>query len=283
MTPLEIGSDLAGSVRLPAHFCGVYGLMPTAGIVSSAGHISELPGRPPALPLATTIGPMARNLDDLELGLSVTAERLRLHEGPLPTPDVKGLRLACATAFPDAPISKEIAAAVADLAARLDRDGASVAEALPDVDFRSQGRIRAAMVNMLREVADGETERPGPLLADWLYLLEQRREFVSAWDHLLAEVDALLCPVAMIPAFPHAATGSDLDVDGTPVGYWSLGRYLTPFNLVGAPAIAMPLALSRGGLPIGLQLVGARHSDRRLLAVARAIAPYTVGFVRPPD
>ena len=86
----------------------------------------------------------------------------------------------------------------------------------------------------------------------------------------------------MVPAFPHTTSKSDLNVDGSAVGYWSLGRYLTPFNLVGAPAIAMPLAMSRDGLPIGLQIVGARGDDRWLLAVARAIEPFTVGFQPPP-
>ena len=136
------------------------------------------------------------------------------------------------------------------------------------------------MVNLLRRASSSDSDPA--FLVDWLRLLNTRRAFVRAWDDFLSNVDALLCPVAMIPAFPHTQTGSELNVDAELVGYWSLGRYLTPFNLVGAPAIVMPLSLSHDGLPIGLQVVGVRRSDRRLLAVARAIEPYTIGFLRPP-
>jgi amidase len=281
MTSLEIGSDLAGSLRLPAHFCGVYAMMPSHGTVSTVGHMSDLPERLGGLRLATSIGPMARSLGDLELALSVIATNQHMDPGAAVTPELRHLRLAFASRFPGAPVATEIADAVTDLASRLERDGAVITECLPDVDFRDQGRTRTNLIDALRRASD-PAHQPAPRLADWLRILDKRAEFVEAWDDLLREADAFLCPVAMVPAFPHTTSKSDLNIDGSAVGYWSLGRYLTPFNLVGAPAIAMPLAMSRDGLPIGLQIVGARGDDRWLLAVARAIEPFTVGFQPPP-
>lgn len=270
MTPLEIGSDLAGSIRLPAHMCGVYGLKPTRGLVPTASHIPDLPGEPDRMRAITVIGPMARDLDDLERALGIIADAPSF--GPRPAPVRLGaLRLAWAAHIPHAPLADEIAAAIARLASTLEGEGVAISEALPPIDFRAQGRAFVAMT-MAVHIVEGPGPESAPLAAG----------FVAAWDAFFEEYDALLCPVAMCTAFAHVRTGSDLMVDGVARPYWHLGRYLTPFSLSGHPALAMPLSLDLTGLPIGLQVVTRRGGDNRLLAIGRALLPFTSGFVRPP-
>src|SRR5690606_33767929 len=120
----------------------------------------------------TTVGPMARNLDDLELALSVIAKPDRLNPNVLPAPSIKSLRLAFATSFPDTVVSGDIASAVVALVARLEQDGASLTNTLPSVDFREQGRTRTAMVNLLRRASSSDSDPA--FLVEWLRLLNTR-------------------------------------------------------------------------------------------------------------
>jgi len=112
--------------------------------------------------------------------------------------------------------------------------------------------------------------------------LATRDRIVSALDAFLAGFDAWMLPVSAVPAFPHMRSGKSLEVDGVPVPYTTaVGSYAAPFNLTGSPAVVVPAGHSAGGLPIGVQLVGARWNDDRLLAVAERVAEI-LGPFRPP-
>jgi amidase len=278
MTPLEVGSDFAGSLRIPAHFCGVYSLKPTAQRVSMHGHIPDLPGAVRTDRFMWSIGPLARSLDDLALAVRIIA-------GPdghdpdvapfvwqgLPAPELADVRLALAQTFPGVPVSNAIRDVVTHLATELDRLGARVEEHLPDVDFKEQARLRVELAEMERVVAFPNEVSPPPTLAGYLTGLQRRDATIAHWERFFEEWDALLCPVAMTTAFPHCETGAPILVEGAEVNYWRVIGHCAPFNLTGHPAVVMPAGRDADGLPIGVQLVGRRWGEEHLLAVAQRI------------
>ena len=121
-------------------------------------------------------------------------------------------------------------------------------------------------------------------LAAYLTALDRRDGLIAAWEGFLEDVDVLVLPSAMSTAFPHADEYGAVDIDGLEVGYLEHGGLLTFANLAGLPALAVPASLGRDGLPIGVQLVGPRWSDGRLIAIARACEESQVlpGFRVPP-
>jgi amidase len=126
-----------------------------------------------------------------------------------------------------------------------------------------------------------EQERP-TTLAHYLEALHRRDQSIIAWEQFFDEWDVLLCPPSMVTAFPHCETGTPLHVDGQEVVYWMVSAHGTVFNYTGHPAVVLPYKLDRDGLPIGVQLVGKRWNEARLLGMARALSEVTGAFQRPP-
>ena len=290
LVPLDIGSDIGGSIRIPAHFCGVYGLKPTEHRVSLVGHIPGLPGSPRAARIMGVIGPLARQIDDLELAFRIIAGPdgrdtdvppvpLKF-EDPLP---FQGLRIAWTPTFPGVPAAEEIREATGSLAAELARLGSRVEERLPEVDFAQQRALFWELVNYVITVFQPQPEGAVPIsLASYLKALDKRDSFIIAWEHFFDNWDALLCPVAITTAFEHWPPEAPFIIDGEQVPYWGMINYCCPFNLTGHPAIVIPLAQDRDGLPIGVQIVGHRWGEERLLAIARTLSQITGGYRRPP-
>ena len=135
---------------------------------------------------------------------------------------------------------------------------------------------------MMLGAAQPEKDEPPPSLADYFAALQKRDRSIIAWEKFLSQWDALLCPVSMTTAFSHCEAGTPLRVDGRDEDYWMVAGHGALFNYSGHPAIAMPCGLDGDGLPIGVQLVGKRWSELRLLAVAQALSPLGGGFRRPP-
>ena len=237
MTPFDIGTDLSASIRIPAHFCGVFGLKPTEQRVPLTGLLPGLPG-PRSVRIMSCIGPMARTVEDLALLYSIIAgpDGRDTEVQPVPVDEVpqlelKQLRIAFAPTFPGFPVAAEIREAIEELAQQLGTLCAAVEEAtLPQVDFN--------------------------------------QELMSAGE--------------LIGMIPHCETGSPLQVDGQEVIYWMVSGHGTLFNYTGHPAVVLPYKLDHDGLPIGVQLVGKRWDEARLLAMAKAISEVTGAFQRPP-
>jgi amidase len=289
MTPFDVGTDLSGSIRIPAHFSGVFGLKPTENRVSSVGLI---PGLPPtrSVRIMSCIGPMARTVEDLELLYAILAgpDGRDTEVQPVPVEVVPGLtlkdlRIAFAPTFTGIPVAAEVREAIEELAARLDPLCAAVEEAaLPPLDFGQDLASAGALIGMMTGVFQpGETEQP-ITLARYLEALHRRDQSIIAWERFFQSWDALLCPPSMVTAFPHCEPGSPLDVDGQPVTYWMVSAHSTLFNYTGHPALVLPYKLDRNGLPLGIQLVGKRWGESRLLAIAEALTEVTGGFKRPP-
>jgi amidase len=294
LTPLEIASDMAGSARLPAHFCGVYGLKTTEHRVPATGFLTPPGGSPRPVRIMTTIGPMARDLDDLELALSIIAGPDGQDSDVPPVPlgtrgrhRLPDLRLAMASGLPGAAVARAVQQPVEQLAARAAEAGAKVDERLPDVDWDALHELFGGLLYTITGVFDPTSELSPEQrgLAWYLGALARRDELITAFDRYFADVDVLLLPAGMTSAFPHPDGDSTIDVDGTPVSYERQGQLLVFANLIGLPALVVPAGQDAAGLPVGVQIVGPRWSELRLLEIAHELeeAGILPGFQPPPN
>lgn len=314
LSAFDVGSDLAGSVRTPAHFCGLFCLKPTERRVPNSGHIPEPPGLPRALRHMNVLGPLARSVEDLSLILEIIrgpddedwdVPPVPWTEAP-PRP-LAQLRFAWTCDFGGIPVTRETRAAIAGLARELERRGCRVEERAPaGFDFEEAWELwgeiaiaeRAATapervaerVEALREslgervaVARGSAKGARASIADYMAALTRRDALIRAIEKFFGDWDAWLCPVTVSPAIPHVPWGTPVAVDEAQVPYFLAGTaYTCPFNLTGSPVAVLPLARSREGLPIGVQVVGRRWGEPALLALAKELSTLTGPFRPPP-
>jgi amidase len=289
MTPLEVGSDMAGSLRMPAHFCGVYGLKPTEHRVPLTGFFRQPFPAPRSVRIISCLGPMARDLDDLELGLRLIAGP---DEGDTDVPPVPlvsesagalaQLRVAVAPSLPGATVASDIRSRVELIAGAISAAGATVKEQLPRLDFAALPELFSELISAITSVGDPRAEQRS--MAWYFEALARRDQAIAAWQSLFEDVEALILPAAMTTAFTHREPGAPVEIDGQPMPYWTLARLLIDFNLTGLPALVVPAGVDEHGLPMGLQIVGPRWSEMRLLRIARQLEQAAVlpGFRRPP-
>jgi len=315
LTSLDIGSDTAGSIRVPAHFCGVFALKPSEHRVSGAGHV-EIRGRPRSIRHMATYGPLARSVEDLRLALSLIAgpDGRQPEVPPVPLAAAasrapRDRRICWTDAFDGFPVTQETRGAIERFVRRIEQAGMHVERRTPrDCDFLSAletwGEIdgaeigpilttlerwafRAAMASGLafgrspwsRGVARGL----GGNLYDYFRALTRRDGFLERMETFLAGWDAWLCPVAAVPAIRHQRTGAPIEVDGRPVAYsLACGGYASVISVTGNPVVVLPIDRSESGLPIGVQVVGRRWCDMELLDVAGELADLSRPWQPPP-
>jgi amidase len=296
----DVGSDLAGSVRTPAHFCGLFALKPTEGRISNAGHIPELPGQPRAVRHMNVLGPLARSLEDVELVTKVMSEP---HIPWGSEKELSSCRIAWSTDFGGVPVTRDTKDAIAKLAAKLgaeqrNPDGfdieqawetwgeIAIAERAATGGDRARERVAAlnATLGERWAVARGSARGAQATIADYAVALTRRDQLIFQLEAFFENWDAFICPVTVSPAIPHVPFGTPIDVDGKQVPYFIAGTaYTCPFNLTGHPVAILPLTKSAGGLPIGVQVVGRLWSEPALLQIARRIAQITGPFTPPPN
>jgi amidase len=281
-SPGGIGSDGGGSIRVPAHFCGIAGLKPTPGRIPTTGHFPSL-GYPAGL--TTVAGPMARSAEDLRLLFSALAsydaqDPLSVPV-PLQVPDPKGTRIGLWPQFYDVPVMPEIRKALGKAAKAL--DGLE----FPVEEFAPQGLQRAPNVwaflfsdwpaPVTRKLVEGRLAELHWTLRDNLSRAEPTGEQVllhlAARDRMRAallrqmeNVPVLLMPVCGIPAFRHGER--KWVVEGKELGLFQAMMPGVVANVLGLPAIALPMGSSPAGLPIGIQLMGRPYEDELLLEIA---------------
>ena len=294
MTPLEVGSDMVGSIRLPAHFCGVYGLKPTEHRVPLTGFFRPPAGGPRPVRLMTCLGPMARDIDDLELALRVISgpdghdsDVAPVDLAPPAAQPVGGLRLAVAPNVPGVTVSAAVRAQVERVASAASDAGAGVAEGLPKIDWTALYELFGDLLTTLTGIfTPGSGLRDEQRTLAWyLDALTRRDHFIATWDAYFDDVDAIILPTAMTSAFAHNEARGPIDVDGTPADYNVQGLLHAFTNLTGMPALAVPAGSDHDGMPIGIQIAGPRWSEMRLLTIARALeaAGILPGFRSPGD
>lgn len=313
LTGLEAGSDIGGSIRNPAHFCGIYGHKPTWGVVSDEGH--SLPGSFAPADIAV-VGPMARSAQDLALSMDVVAgargSDRRGWQLNLPRPQKTKLseyRVAILANSDQAPVSTEMAGRVQQVADTLSKLGATVSDtARPAIDFDESHKIYASLLWGVMSQGLSEEEKAenrkhrglyvgGSTQADnahfsvqehgeWLAYNNQRFRQRQAWDAFYDDWDILICPQMPTDAFPHNQgdyLGRSLTVNNEEQDYFQQLFWAGIATVAHLPSTVFPTGLSKAGLPIGLQAVGAEFTDYTTIDFTRLMANEMGGFIAPPD
>jgi amidase len=318
--PLSLGSDMGGSLRVPAHYCGVYAHKPTLGLVPIRGQTP--PGLPP-LPNDSdlaVVGPMARSAADLALALDVIAgpdeERgglgYRLALPAARRDDLKSFRVLVLNQHPLAPTSNAVSAALDRLSERLVRSGVKVAHdspLLPEAAGSARlymrllysfwgGHMPADVYDRMRRKAAALSPGDRSLAAertrgsvmshrDWLAADAERAGVRRQLSDLFREWDLVLCPAAPTPAFPHDHStpieSRHIEIDGKLRSYLDAQLVWAGLATIsGLPATVAPIERSETGLPIGVQIIGPYLEDRTTIAFAHFLEREFGGFAPPP-
>ncbi len=289
LSALDIGLDTLGSIQNPAHYCGIYGMRPTEHRVPLTGAFFIDPIR--KFRIMSVTGPMARSVEDLRLALQIISgpDGRDPHVPPVPwhqisRPALRELRIAWASTFPGMPIAQDIRTRIEKLAQELGQSGVRMEQCLPEVDFVAQTQLGWHLFSLLASAFDPQTEgKPSGSLDDYLLALHQRDGFMAAWEEFFTKWDALVCPAGPITAERHTDTIPMVDGVVVPDDQGKLldiPYYLSPVS--GCPTVVIPLAQDHNGLPFGVQVMGRRWEDERLLAIAEIVSEVTGGFQRPP-
>ena len=314
LSALGAGSDIAGSLRNPAHYCGVYGHKPTWGLISTRGHA------PPGIMTPTDIsvvGPMARHAEDLDLALRALAgpDLLQRAAWRIELPAARQRRLgefrvavwafsplcridtSVSDLFDRAIDAIARAGATVDFAARPGLDDeehnrlfmlllrAATASRMRDEDFVRQQEIVATLAD--DDVSDRAAVARGATLLHraWGAANERRTKLRYAWQEFFKRFDVLLTPVAATAAFPHDRNPDrdkrTVSVNGKPAPYADQLFFAGLASLSYLPATAAPIGLTGEGLPVGLQIIGPEGEDLTTIEFARLLAAEIGGFAAP--
>jgi len=290
MTSFEIGTDIGGSVRVPAAFCGVYGHKSSFGVVPTLGYLDEPNGGITESDV-NVFGPIARSAADLELLLGVlagpTVDRAVGWRLDLPRPDLASLRsLRVGVWFdePSLPMDSEMIAVLDGVADRLADAGASIdRRARPAIDFAESWMSGGRLIGAATRVSDGDGEGSH---TDWLFADRERARWRLQWAKFFENVDVLLCQVTSTPAFPHDHNSTwetrQIAVNGSLVPYLTLEAWPALIGSVYLPSTSAPVGRTAGGLPVGVQVVSPYLHDYRSIAVAGLITELVGGYTVPP-
>ena len=314
MTGFESGSDIGGSIRNPAHYCGVFGHKPTWGLLPPRGH--AMPGVL-AQPDLSVIGPLGRGASDLELGVNAMAGpdeiqsagyelRLRRPEHR----DLAGFRIACWTDHEMAPVSAETRKRVTAVAEAVSAAGGQADfDAAPDCDITAgfetyQTLLQAVMMSrqpqdvydrLQRQVAEldpnDESEGAQTLrrqvasFRDYVAANEARTHLRWAWHAFFQRYDALIAPIMSTPAFPHDHRPfgeRTLTVDNSEEPYFAQVFWAGIAICSYLPSTVIPTGPDGDGLPIGVQIIGPEYGDLKTIGLAKLLEAEGFAFTPPP-
>ncbi|MBK8314597.1 MAG: amidase [Acidobacteria bacterium] len=308
-SPITVGGDFGGSIRIPAALCGLYGLKTTDGSMPGHGSFPGEPGNPKYRRMMVT-GPLARTVDDIELAWNAMMNKW---------PEQKAKMLEPKTALKDYKIayldewkfgsdkvivSQDIKEKLNSLTETLKTNNVSVTndqpadydkmvamhrmlaiytmlEKVPWLfrqlvirDFKSADNHRIDMSEVYDRMSDIDSAKYDDILKRRDALRDQMESFFTKYD-------LLIMPVTTTAAIKHNPEHTPISVDGTNVDYWDNFLYPVVFNATGHPALTVPLGLNAEGLPIAVQVIGPMNSEKRLIAFAKLIEPLHTGFVKP--
>ncbi|MEU5760177.1 amidase [Nocardia sp. NPDC047648] len=314
---LALGSDIGGSLRVPAHFCGIFAHKPSRTLLPGRGNT---PPRTPALPAPQdlpVVGPMTRSAADLTLATlllagpdEVEAIAYRLALPPPRSAEFDNFRVLVVDTHPLLPTSTVIRDGFDRIARGLEKAGAAVTRhsaLLPDLTLTAHTYLTLLMsqfgadapVDTYRAlqaaVADipPNTDTPEAVIgrafvashSDWIRADRVRIGLADKWRRLFDEFDVVLCPITPTPAFPHDHSDMNtrtIEIDGTAYPYNYHLVWASIATLIGLPSTAAPIGRSPEGLPYGMQIIGPYLEDRTTLRFAELIEQEFGGFSPPP-
>lgn len=295
MTPVDVGSDMGGSIRIPAHYCGVFGLKPSWNLVPLGGHSLE-PGR--RVPDINAAGPLARSARDLALMLDALAITRPTPAVRPPRRESGRIRIGVLLDHAECPVEGAYRDGLERFLQKLEQRGARVDRgAVAAVDLTRAAELMNLMaraetatrlsakeydqaLRLARRAQSGfpmdfaEINARGATLShrDWLQLHEERLEIKRAWAAFFQAYDAFLCPAAATVAPPLAGGIPVLDrtvtVDGKPLPVLAQHLWTGIASLAHLPAIALPVGVLRCGLPFAIQMIGPEFADFELIELA---------------
>ncbi|MBU1342206.1 MAG: amidase [Proteobacteria bacterium] len=321
MSPLDLASDLGGSIRLPAGFCGIFGMKATENSIPGEGAFPNWPDSGiNKIRHMLSYGPLARSVGDLRLGLSVMAG---LGNNPLATSQFSGnkvggkkrsdISIAFIDDFGQMPIDPEVKHLTRRAIEKVEKEGIHVKyENFHHIDFESVRQLYEKIMDMefgtnlkplqrVRFYLLGKRKRKKIGMENLAYpitykkyirILSEKECLATKLEILLSKHDVLICPISPMTAFKHHSTNKfhgiipiydPLTVDGNKVNYWkTMGHFTILFNLTGNPVVVVPVGVTGKGLPVGVQIVAKKWQDMKLLDIAEELNKIIDGFRRPP-
>jgi len=317
---LEVGSDIGGSIRTPAHFCGVYGHKPSYGIVPQKGHIPPPPGIfTGAYSLGIdimVIGPLARSIDDIALALDLLVapaqpER-RAWKIDLPAPrkqSLNDLKIAVWLDDPSCPVDRRVGDRLQDTVDALVSRGADISETHPEIDFAFSHDVFLSLLaavmgagtpdkyfkKWVEEARSFPTDDPSYMARHIRGAIQRHKRWIEQdafrqilrqkWADFFREFDVLLCPPAPVPAFAHDHRflyDRKITVNGAERPYMDIIAWAGLAGVAGLPATVAPIGRTPEGLPVGIQIIGPYLEDRTPIRMAELMAEVVGGFEPPP-
>ena len=311
---LSLGSDIGGSIRVPAHFCGIFGHKPTVDLISQRGHIPPVPGAPPLpsteLPVA---GPLARSAEDLRLALSVcggpdTPENVA-YSWTLPEPrkkDLKQYKIKYIINHPDYPVSSEISPLMEQAIQEFKNHGLDIEEGWPEnvnpveqyfnylyllMGALSKGmpeeeieRMKAIPSSQRTPYQSRQIQAISDSHIQYDKMESNRLKARMIWQKFFRDYDAFLLPTAIVPAFPHTTIPWEERMLETPEGsrtYNDMLFWISFATHTGLPATTFPVGVSKTGLPVGMQVIGPFLEDATPIDIAGKLNEIMGGIPHP--
>jgi amidase len=308
---LSVGSDIGGSIRVPAHFCGIFGHKPTLDLVSLQGHLPGGAGLPDFSTLLAVGGPLARSAQDLLAALKVIGGPAgwdaKAWKWQMPEPrarSLKDFRVGYVIDDPIAPPTPEVKAVLENAIEKLGRAGAKMKQGWPEglkpaellanykfmlVAFlystappEEQERLRKTAGDMVADKNSGAMSS----FADWQKQNFRRLAYRAQWQAYFNQIDVFLSPVAFTEAFPHDHSEPQeqrtIATSAGPRHYMDMLNWIAPATLTGCPATVAPVGRIPQGLPVGIQIMGPFWEDATPITFAGLLAMEVGGFVPPP-
>ena len=317
MTPLELGSDIGGSIRVPAHFCGLYGHKPSYNIISEVGHMPPPPGSILTGNGLSVAGPLARSPEDLEIALDVLVaaqeQDSQAWKVKLPKARTKKIKELKIAVWPDEPYAEaddEITSLIKDTAEDLRHAGAKVETVDLPISFEEIDKIYSLLLNPLmlagspketfetlaklnesldpNDVSELAKVARGSVLkhADWVLVNAIRQNMRQKWREFFNKFDVILCPTCITPAFKHnhnPVHERKLTINGKDDEYLRATLWAGPAVSAGLPSTNVPIGMSSNNLPISMQITGPYLEDKTCLEVAKVVRNIRGGFKIPPN
>ncbi|MBV9164453.1 MAG: amidase [Pseudonocardiales bacterium] len=292
-TSFELGTDIAGSIRIPAHCCGVFGLKPSYGVIPQRGYLDHVGGGTIDVDI-NVFGPLARSAADLALLLDVLAgadpQRSTAWRIELPAPHgstLSDFRIGLWLEDPTLLLERDYADLLQATAGGLSTAGARIEEVHPDVELAAQLELFTAQywAAASPRLPDDIAEQVAGSHRQWLLREQQRAHYRERWAAWFANYDILLCPVMPTTAFPHNHEGTlhsrTLTVNGQQRPYLDSIAWTGLVGIVDLPSVVVPIGYTPAGLPGGMQVVAPFLRDRSAIQIAGLIAELTGGYQSP--